>query len=259
VAIVEESSFRSPSTPVAPLITVPVNAAENTTAASSPPPESMYTLPHFAPEPTLLKTTPFVPKATVPVFDTTPTVESETSEGKAKSASEPTPIPVIESVDATYLNNDLTVPSKTATPLSTTLEAEPASTTSVIPTGVQSTAEPEPIVAAVIPSIGSNLVTEEKAQTPSSVLNAIDAAVVPEGKVAEPIATHAIPTTPCKKTPTTSSVKDIQNLPSPTNSPSHTTDNSPSSSRFNSVRKKRPSILGKIKQFFHHNKEKGMN
>jgi hypothetical protein len=154
-------------------------------------------------------------------------------------------------------------------------EAEPASTSSVKPTVVevsaslveQSTADPEPVVAAVIPSTDPNLVTEEKAQTPSSVpevkdvqktatkpsavspeSHAGDATVVVERKMAEPTATPTIPTSFRKKARTPSSVKDMQEFPS--NSPTTDNSNSPSSSRFNSLRKTRTSFFGKIKNIF---------
>lgn len=160
----------------------------------------------------------------------------------------------------------------------------------------ESTVDPEPVVAEVIQPTESNLSIEEKAQTPISVpevkdvqttaasppsnehatnipklggfaepstiapeSHPVDAAAVTEREVAEPIPTPkpVVRTTPRKETPTTGSVKDIHEFPSSqTDSPSHTAGNSPSSSRFNSLRKKRISIFEKIKNIFHHDKEK---
>ena len=142
-----------------------------------------------------------------------------------------------------------------------------------------------PIVGAepIIPLTGPNLVTEENPQTPIPVPEIRDVqttatgpssnehttAVVTE-EVAKPVPSPQIteasvpannngtvPTTPRKKTLTIGSLKGIQGFPSSqTDSPSHTPDNSPTSSKFNSARKKRTSIFGKIKNIFHHDKDK---
>ena len=142
-----------------------------------------------------------------------------------------------------------------------------------------------PIVGAepIIPLIGPNLVTEENPQTPISVPEIRDVQTTATGpssnehttaivteEVAKPVPSPQIteasvpannngtvPTTPRKKTLTIGSVKGIQGFPSSqTDSPSHTPDNSPTSSKFNSARKKRTSIFGKIKNIFHHDKDK---
>lgn len=275
-----------------------------------PSPESMHVLPRFAPELDMIETTLPVPKAVGSISDVdseardksadrppvvnTPHIQPVAEESTERmiessltpinthltseavnqeSTSERTPIPVIEPVDVTYLNDHLVVPSETSTiPTTANVEAESVSTSSAalidagVPTssllavvGEESMADPEP---AVILPTDSNLVTEEK--TPRSVPEvtapescATDAAIVTERKIAQPIATPPVPTTPRKKTPTTSSIKGIQDSPSSqANSSLQTADNSPSSSRFNSVRKKRTSFFGKIKNIFHHDKEK---
>ena len=286
---VEKSAPKEPSSPIAPLVPimiVPVNAAENNTVVSSSPPESMHVLPRIAPssKPPVVNT-PHIPESVVkesterttestptPVFNALLTSETVIHESASAEAE------VIHVESKTPAENGFPVLSETAT-TPANVEAEPVSTSSVTPTVAevstsnilveQSTADPEPVIAIVIPSTDPNLVTEDKVQTSSSVpevrdvqktsdppaiapeSHAGDAAVVIKRKVAEPTATPTIPTTFRKKAQTTSSVKDTQDFPS--NSP--TTDNSASSSRFNSVRKKRTSIFGKIKSIFH-DKEK---
>ena len=276
--MVEESTPHSPPSPVAPLVPVmivPVNAAENNTVASSPSAESMHTLP-LAPEPSTLKITPplisdiapavesavpdektngrssdpsvvntlhiqsVVEERTIgglaPIINTLPTSEAVTPE----SASEQAPIPVIEP------------------PVN--VEAGLVSTSSaMVVTGVPASSSPGVVVEESNEKASPSLVPEVKdVQKAAAILSvitpeshAVDAGVVTERKVAEPIATLTVPATPFKTTPTTSSVQDIQYSPS-----SQITENSPTSSKFNSVRKKRTSIFGKIKQIFHHNKEK---
>jgi len=206
-------------------------------------------------------------------------------------------IPVIEPVGVVEL------PVTEDYPAATLIVAEsPASSdlTPSLPSIVveESTADSGPVLAAVIPPTETNLVTEEKAQTPSSVpevkaatspsshehttktpktddfaepsaiapeSHAVNAAVATERKVAEPIPAPqttensilTAPATPRKATPTTSSFKGIQEFPaSQTDSLSQSADSSPSSSKFNSMRSKRTSIFGKIKNIFHHDKEK---
>jgi hypothetical protein len=285
----EKSSPKEPSSPVAPLLPimiVPVNAAENNTVGSSSPPESMHLLPRFASNPNSpVVNTPHIPDSVVEVSTRRTTESTLAPEFNTVPTSESV-IPASASAVAEVILVDLEAPENfhtgapvlsetTTTPVN---EAEPVST-SVIPTVVstsnilveQSTADPEPVVAAVFPSTDLNFVTEENAQTPSSVpevrndqktavkLSAItpeshagNAAVVTEKrKVAQPTASPTIPTSFRKKVSTTSSVKDAQEFVS--NSP--TTDNSPTSSRFNSIRKKRTSFFGKIKNIFH-DKEK---
>ena len=286
--VVEKNAAKEPSSPIAPLVPimiVPVNAAENNMVGSSSPPESMHVLPRIAPsakphipesvvQESTEKTTELTP---VPVFNTVLTSET-VIHGSASAEAEV--IHVESEAPAEKFDDGFPVLTATAT-TPTNVEAEPVSISSVTPTVVevsasnilveQPTADPEPVAATVIPSTDPNLVTEEKAQTPSLVpeirddqktsdpsaiapeSRAGDAAVVIKRKVADPIATPTIPTTFRKKAPTTSSIKDTQEFLS--NSP--TTDNSPSSSGFNSVRKKRTSIFGKIKNIFH-DKEKEM-
>jgi len=277
----------SPIAPLLPIMIVPVNAAENNTIAPSSPPESMHVLPRFASN---LKSpvvnTPHIPDSVVeestqrttestlaPDFNTLPTSESVIPE----SASAVAEIIHVDSVAPEKFHNDSPVLSETVT-TPVNVEAEPVSTSVTLTVAEvsapnilveQSTADPEPVVA-VIPSTDLNLVTEEEAQTPSSVPEVKDdqktavkpSAITPEShagnavvtekrKIAQPTATPTIFTTFRKKASTTSSVKDTLEFGS--NSP--TTDNSPTSSRFNSVRKKRTSFFGKIKNIFH-DKEK---
>ena len=264
---------------------VPVNAAENNTIVSSSPPESMHVLPRFAPNPKPpVVDTPHIPESVVeestqrttestpaPVFNTIPTSEPVIHESASAEAD------VIHVESEAPAENGFPVLSETAT-TPANVEAEQVATSSVTPTAAevsassilveQSTADLEPVVA-VIPSTDPNHVSEEKVQTPSTVPEvkgdqktldpsaiapetlAGDAPVVIKRKVAEPTPTPTTPTTFRKKALTTSSVKDTQEI-SPD---SPTTDNSPSSSRFNSVRKKRTSFFGKIKNIFH-DKEK---
>ena len=288
--IMEKSASKEPSSPIAPrvpIMIVPVNAAENNTVASSSPPESMNFLPRLAPSPASpVVNTSHIPKSVV----------EESTERTIKSTQAPvfnTPIPetVIHgsaSAEAEVkleapvekFHNNFPVLSETAmSPVN--VEAEPVSTSSVTPKVAevsasnilldQSTADPEPVVAAVILLSDPNLVTEEKAQTPSSVpevrdvqktapkssaispeSRAGDTAAVVERKMAETTATPTIPNQFRKKAPVASSVKDLQEFSS--NSP--TSDNSPSSSRFNSLSKKRTSIIEKFKNIFHRDKEK---
>jgi hypothetical protein len=291
--IMEKSAPKEPSSPVAPLLPimiVPVNAAENNTVGSSSPPETMHVIPRFAPSPNSpVVNTPHIPKSVVeestqrttestlaPDFNPLLTSESVILE----SASAEAEVIHVDSEAPEKSHNGSPVLSETAT-TPANLETEPISTSSVTPTVAevsaphilveQSTSDPEPVVAAVIPSTDSNLVTEEEAQTPSSVPEVRDnqktavkpsaiapeshagnaAAVTEKRKLAQPTSTPTIPTTFRKKASTTSSVKDTLEFGS--NSP--TTDNSPTSSRFNSIRKKRTSFFGKIKGIFH-DKEK---
>ena len=286
--ITEKSVPEEPSSPIAPLVPimiVPVNAAENNTVVSSSPPESIHVLPRFA-----SNTKP-------PVVNTSHIPESVVEEGTERTESTSAPLLTSETVihenasaeaeafhveseaPAEKFHNGFPVLSETTT-TPANVEAEPVSTSSVTPTVAevsasnilieQSTADLELVAATVIPSTDPNLVTEEKEQTPSSVhevrdvektsdpsviapeSHAGDAAVVIKRKVAEPTATPTIPTTFRKKASTTSSIRDTQEF----HSNSLTTDSSPSS-RFNSVRKKRTSIFGKIKSMFH-DKEKEM-
>jgi hypothetical protein len=292
LTITEKSAPKEPSSPIAPLVPimiVPVNAAENNTIVSSSPPESMHVLPRIAPSPKPpVVNTPHAPESIVEesterTTESTPvpvlnTLTSETVIHESASA-EAEVIHVESEAPAEKFHNGFPVLSEAAT-TPANVDAEPVSTSSVSPTAAevsasnilveQSTADPESVIAAAIPSTDPNFVTEEKAQTPSSVpevrdlqktsipsviaseSHAGDAAVVIKRKLAEPTATPTIPTSFRKKAPTTSSIKDTQEFPS--NSP--TTDNSPSSSRYNSVRKKRTSVFGKIKNIFHKEKEK---
>ena len=285
--IMEKGAPKEPSSPIAPrvpIMIVPVNAAENNTVVSSSPPESMHVLPRFVPNPKPpVVNPPLIPESVVeentqrttestpaPVFNT----PSETVIHESVSA-EAEVIHVKSEVPA---ENGFPVPSETAT-TPANVEAEPVATSFVTPTVAevsasnipveQSTADPEPVIAAVIPSTDPNHDSEEKVQTPSTVpevrddqktsdpsavapeSHAGDAPVVIKRKVAEPTPTPTTPTTFRKKALTSSSIKDTQEF-SPS---SPTTDNSPSSSRFNSVRKKRTSFFGKIKNIFH-DKEK---
>ena len=205
------------------------------------------------------------------------------------------------SVNTAYLNGTATaLPATTAD-----IEAESVSTSSAIPTVAQVITPPslpavigedsradESIVAAVVPLTESNLVTEEKAQTPSSVPEikaatspssnehstktiiagefaepsviapespAVNTTAVAEGEVAEPIpATNGhTPAIPPKETPSTSSPKGARDFPSSqTNSLSQSVVHSSSSSKFGSSRKKRTSFLAKIKHILHLDKEK---
>lgn len=285
--IVEKSAPKEPSSPVAPLLPimiVPVNAAENNTVGSSSPPESMHVIPRFASSPNSpVVSTPHIPESVVeestqrtteptlaPDLNSLPTSESVISE----TASAEAEVIHVDSEAPEKFHNGSLVLSETATTLAN-VEAEPVSTYSVTPTATevsapilveQSTSDPEG-VAAVIPSSDPNFLTEEKVQTPSSVpevrdnqktavkpsaiapeSHAANAAVVTEKrKLAQPTATPTIPNTFRKKASTTSSVKDTLEFGS--NSP--TTDNSPTSSRFNSLRKKPTSFFGKIKGIFH--------
>jgi hypothetical protein len=286
--IMDKSAPKEPSSPIAPLLPimiVPVNAAENNTVVSSSPPESMHVLPRFAQSPKpLVVNTPHTPESVVeesterttestpaPVFNTLLTSETVIHE----SASTEAEVIHMESEAPAEKIQGFPVISETAmTPAN--VDAEPVFTSSVTPTIAevsasnmpveQSTADPEPVATAVISSTDPNLVTEEKAQTPSPVPEVkdvqktsdpsvitheshADAAIVTKRKMAEPTATPTIPTTFRKKAQPTSSIKDTQEFPS--NSP----NSSPSSSRFNSVRKKRASFFGKLKNIFH-DKEK---
>ena len=282
----EKSTPKEPSSPIAPLVPimiVPVNAAENNTVSSSPP-ESMHVLPRIASRPPVVNT-PHAAESVVeestertteltpaPVLNTSETVVHESASAEAEVIHAESEAPAEKSYNGPVLSETATTPAN--------VDAEPVTTSSVTPTAAevsasnilveQSTADPESVVAAAIPSADPNFVTEEKAQIPSlvpevrdlqkaSVPSVIaseshtgDAEVVIKRKLAEPTATPTIPTTYRKKAPTTSSIKDTQEFPSI----SPTTDNSPSSSRFNSVRKKRTSVFGKIKNIFHKEKEK---
>jgi hypothetical protein len=292
--IMEKSAPQEPSSPVAPLLPimiVPVNAAENNTVGSLSPSESMHVLPRFAsnsnspvvntshiPDSVVEESTQRTTELTLaPEFNTIPTSESVIPESASAVAEV---IHVDSEAPENFHNGSPVLSETTTTPAN--VEAEPVSTSVTLTVAEvsasnilveQSTADPEPDVAAVFPSTDLNLVTEEKAQTPSSVpdvrddqktavkpsaitpeIHAGNAAVVSEKrKVAQPTATPTIPTSFRKKASTTSSVKDTQEFGS--NSP--TTDNSPTSSRFNSIRKKRTSFFGKIKNIFH-DKEKEM-
>ena len=281
----------SPIAPRVPIMIVPVNAAENNTIASSSPPESMHFLPRFAPNtaPPLVNT-PHIPESVVeesterttessptPIFNTLLTSEVKIHESASAEAEV---FHVKSEAPVEEFHNDFPVLSETAT-TPANVEAELVSTSSVTPTVAevsasnilveQSTLDSEPVAAAVIPSTDPNFVTGEKAQTPNSVpevrdvqnnaaepsaiapeSHAGDVAVVIERKAAEPTTTPTIPNTFRKKAQTTSSIQDTQEFPSN----SSTTDNSPSSSRFNSLRKKRTSFFGKFKNIFHHDKEK---
>lgn len=274
----EKSAPKEQSSPVAPLLPimiVPVNAAENNTVVLSSPPESMHVLPRIVP-------------SSKPVVNTPKSVVEESTQRTTESTLAPdlNTLPTSESVipesvsaEAEVTHADSEAPEKfhNGSPV---LSAEPVST-SVTPTVAevsapnilveQSTSDPKPVVAAVFPSADPNLVTEEKAQTPSSVPEVKDdqktavkpsaitpesqfgnaAVVVEKRKLAQPTSTPTTPATFRKKASTTSSIKDTQEFGS--NSP--TTNNSPTSSRFNSIRKKRTSFFGKIKNIFH-DKEK---
>jgi hypothetical protein len=261
--MVEESAPHSPPSLVAPL--VPVNAAENNTVASSPSAESAHALPR-APEPSTLKTTPFL------ISDIAPTVESAVPDEKTNGQS-PDPS-VVNTLHIQSVVEERTIgslaPIINTLPTSEAVTPESASEQTPIPvieptvnvgTGLVSTSSAMAATGVPASSLPGVVVEEsnEKAQTPSLVLEvkdvqkaaAIPSIITPESHAAEPIATRAVPATRLKTTPTTSSVQDIQYSPS-----SQTTDNSPTSSKFNSVRKKRTSIFGKIKHIFHHDKEK---
>ena len=287
----EESAPKEQSSPIAPLLPimiVPVNAAENNTIVSSSPPDSMHVLPRFSSSPNSpVVTTPHIPESVAgettqkttestlpPDFNVLPTSESAIHESASAEAEV---IHVGSEAPVEKFHNGSPVLSETT---SNNVEAEPVSTT-VTPTVTevsapkilveQSTSDPDPVVASVNPSTDPNLVTKEKAQTPSSVPEVRDdqktavkpsviapeshagnaAVVIEKRKMAQPTATPTIPTTFRKKASAPSLIKGTQEFGS--NSP--TTDNSPTSSRFNSTRKKRTSFFGKIKNIFH-NKEK---
>lgn len=288
--IMEKSGPKEPSSPVAPLLPimiVPVNAAENNTVGSSSPPESMHAIPRFASSPNSpVVSTPHIPDSVAEERTTEPTLASDfnplpTSESVIpETASAEAEVIHVHSEAPEKFHNGSPVLSETAT-TPANVEVEPVSTSSVTPTVTevsapnilveQSTSDPDPVVAADIPSTDPNLVTEEKVQTPSLEPEVRDnqktavkpSAITPEShaanapvetekrKLAQPTATPTIPNTFRKKALTTSSVKDTLEFGS--NSP--TTDNSPTSSRFNSLRKKPTSFFGKIKGMFH-DKEK---
>ena len=254
----EKNAPKEPSSPIAPLLPimiVPVNAAENNTVVSSSPPDSMHVLPRItqSSKPPVVNT-PHIPESVIeestqrttestqaPVVNTltSETVIHESASAKAEV------IHVESEVPAENSHNGSPVLSETAT-TPDNVEAEPVST-SVTPTVAeisasnilveQSTADPDPVLSPS--AIASESHTEDTA------------VVVEKRKLAQPTATPTIPTTFRKKASTTSSVRDTQEFGS--NLP--TTDNSPTSSRFNSVRKKRTSFFGKIKKIFH-DKEK---
>lgn len=241
--IMEKSASKEPSSPIAPrvpIMIVPVNAAENNTVASSSPPESMNFLPRLAPSPASpVVNTSHIPKSVV----------EESTERTIKSTQAPvfnTPIPetVIHgsaSAEAEVkleapvekFHNNFPVLSETAmSPVN--VEAEPVSTSSVTPKVAEVSA--------------SNILLDQSTADPEPVV----AAAVVERKMAETTATPTIPNQFRKKATVASSVKDLQEFSS--NSP--TSDNSPSSSRFNSLSKKRTSIIEKFKNIFHRDKEK---
>jgi hypothetical protein len=260
--------------PLLPIAIVAVNAAENNTAVSSPPSEPSKAQEEKANGRSLdlpLVDTPHMQSVVeestertglVPLIKLLPTPEAVVQE----SPSEQTPIPVIEPVTSENVTTPSTATNVEAGLISTRTVPEIPASSSPGVVAEESTTDPEP----------TNLVTEEKMQTPSSVpevkdvekstakssiivpqSQAVDPELVTERKVAEPMATPAFPTTPRKKTPTTSSFKEMPDSPSfRTSSPSQSTDGSPSSSRVNSGRKKRTSIFGKIKHVLHLDKEK---
>ena len=286
--IMDKSASKEQSSPIAPrlpIMIVPVNAAENNTVVSSLPPESMHVLPRIAPSPKPpVVNKPHIPESVVdestqrttestpaPDFNTLPTSESvipKSASAKAEVIHVDSEAPENFHYDSPVLSETITTPVNVeAEPVSTPVSSTVAEISAPNILVELSTSNPEPVVAAVFPST----LTEEKAQTPSSVPEVKDgqktavkpSAIAPEShagnagvvtdkrKLAQPTATPTIPITFRKKASTSSSVKDTQEFGS--NSP--TTDNSPTSSRFNSVRKKRTSFFGKIKSIFH-DKEK---
>ena len=220
---------------------------------------------------------PTVDATDLPVIFEPPVAPATTTNTEAEPVSTSPVIPTVTDVPA---SSDLTPSLPAIIVGESTTETEPVVAEVIPPIEPNLVTEEKAQTPISVPEVKdvqttaasppSNEHTETSAIDPENHI--VNAAVVTEGEVVKPIPTpqttedsvpdtnghfpHAVPTTPHKETPTTGSAKGEHEFPSSqTSSPSQTADNSPSSSKFNS-RKKRTSIFGKIKNIFHHDKEK---
>ncbi|KDR83446.1 hypothetical protein GALMADRAFT_274896 [Galerina marginata CBS 339.88] len=212
-----------------------------------------------------------------------PSAEQAAVDEKLAERHAPEPIPAVEAVatehgavtveTAPEVSEAKEAPVAPAVEESTAEKAESAPTTiaepSTVPPPVEDKAAEAPTVTPIGTPATEPLPTATKAEEvveakPVAEKEAVFAETAPltaEGestavKVEEKPATNGDVKTPAPEaaagTPTATPVKNGESFPST----SESANASPSSSKFNSVRKKRTSIFGKLKNIFHHDKEK---